>query len=431
MAIIKPLRGYIYNTRKIKNIGAVLAPPYDVISPAMQDELYKKDKYNIVRLILGKDEPSDTKSNNKYTRAKLFLDAFIKDGMLARDDKPAIYVYSQEYAVPEGKKNRIGFIALMKLEDREGNKVLPHERTFKNPKTDRLRLIRQVNANLSPIFSLFEDKDNKVTAILERETKEDPVFDVLFEDVRERLWRISDAAVIADIQAAMADKHIFIADGHHRFEVAMAFRDEMRLKTKSTSTEEPYDYVMMYFASLDDDRLTIMPTHRIIRDCSLTKEKALELLEKHFKVGKFNDFKAMLSAQENVKAGYAFGAYFGGSDYYLLNLEDISDINRFIKLDRSINWKKLDVSILHNFVLKRILKIKETDGNISYLRDADLAAEKVGSGEYKLALFLNPTKLEQVRNIAQAGEKMPHKSTYFYPKLLSGVVVNKFDIKEQ
>lgn len=409
-------------------MAGVLAPPYDVISPAMQDELYEKSEYNVVRLILGKDEPGDNGAKNKYKRAKSYFDKYIKDGVLIRDDTPSIYVYVQEYKTPTGKKNRTGFIALMRLEDPEKSKVLPHERTFKNPKKDRLKLMRCVEANLSSIFTIFADDGNKVTAILEGEAEREPVFDVNYDGVRQRLWRVSDSQKISDVKNAMKNKQVFIADGHHRYETALAYRNEKRAKAKTTSGEEPHDYVMMYFASLDEARLTILPTHRVIKDIGpLTREEIIKRAGRYFEIRDYKNLKDLNAAQAGLSSRFGCGMYCGGSTYYLLELKEAADTDKIIRVDKSTEWKKLDVTLLHRFILKHILKIKENEGNIVYLRDVEAAVEKVKDGSHKLAFLLNPTKLEQVKQIAQTGEKMPHKSTYFYPKLLSGVVINKFD----
>jgi len=428
MADIKPFRGYIYNTEKIKDIAKVLAPPYDVISPKMQDFLYKKSDFNVVRLILAKEESEKGKFENKYKRAKSFFEEFTRRNILVKDSLPSIYAYNQEYSVQGKKKNRTGFIALIKLQDPEKSKVLPHEHTFEGPKKDRLMLMREVKANLSPIFSIFADGRGSIVSILKKETKKSPIFDVYYEDIRQRLWRISDPILISDIKKAMKGKQIFIADGHHRYETALAFRQEMREGSQTKQGEQPYDYVMMYFAGMDEAKLTILATHRVIKDTGgLRKENIKDLLAKHFKIKEFRNFSEMYRAQENSKKQFILGMYAGGDAYFLLELKDALDADKMIKTDKSMEWRRLDVTLLHHFVLRHILKIKEKGDNIIYLREPELAVEKVKNNGYKVAFFLKPTRLKQVKKIAQIGEKMPHKSTYFYPKLLSGAVINKFD----
>jgi uncharacterized protein (DUF1015 family) len=428
MAEIKPFKGYVYNTRKIADIADVLAPPYDVISPVMQDGLYQRHEHNVVRLILGKDKIGDKGANNKYRRARDFFHEFVNKQILVRDGHPCVYIYDQEYTVEGKKKNRTGFIALIKLESPQGSKVLPHERTFMRPKKDRLKLIRQVGANLSPIFTVFDDSDSAITTLLDHETQKKPLFDVCYDEVRQRLWPVADTKIISAMQKAMRGKSIFIADGHHRYEVALAFREEMRAKSTVTGGGLPSDYVMMYFASLDEARLTILATHRAVRDIGmLTPEALMERITKYFTVSKCKNLGDMRSTQEQLRNKCAFGLYCGNHQYYVLNFQDASGVNRVIRADKSDAWKRLDVTILHNFVFKNVLKIKDTADNIMYLRGDETAVQKVDSGDCKIAFFLNPTKLEQMKTIAQLGERMPHKSTYFYPKVLSGIVINKFN----
>ncbi len=227
----------------------------------------------------------------------------------------------------------------------------------------------------------------------------------------------------------MADKQVFIADGHHRYEVARIFRDEMRMRSGGRPGSRPYDYAMMYFAPLNKAGLTILATHRVIKDIgALTAEGIIKSIEKYFEVTEFRSFNKMRLAQEGLSEKFAFGMYCGGNVYYLLKLKNIAVAEKIIKENKSKEWKRLDVTLLHSLILGHILRIKEKKDNIIYLKDASAGVEKVKNGSGKLVFLLSPTKLEQMKNIARLGEKMPHKSTYFYPKLLSGVVINKFDI---
>jgi len=424
MAIIKPFKGYLYNTESIKDISSVLAPPYDVISPEMQTELYSKSDYNMVRLILGKDEDGP---DSRYKKAKAILDDFIKRDILTRDKEPCIYVYDQEYEAPEGRKNRTGFIGLMKLEDPNDSKVLPHEHTFSNPKKDRLKLIKSVRANLSLIFTIFDDEGEKVIGVLDKVSSGKPLYDVDYEGVRQRLWRISDVNVISKIQETMKGKQVFIADGHHRYETALAYRDYAAQKTKR-SGEQPHDYAMMYFAPLIKTRLTILATHRVIKDAGgLSSTEMLGRLSQCFDIEKIKSLKDLTFARANRSDVFSCGIVTGKKDYYILRLKDSKDVDNIISVDKSKEWKRLDVTVLHHLILEHILKIKEKDGNIAYTRDAKWAVSKVDSGQYACCFLLDPTGLHEVRQIASKGEKMPHKSTFFYPKLLSGIVINKFD----
>ena len=434
MPQIEPFKGILYNFKKI-NIANIVAPPYDIISPHMQDDLYRIDEHNIIRLILGKEEPKDSARVNKYKRAVQFFKRWLKEKVLVQDKTPSIYVYGQEYFHETKRKKRIGFIARMKIEDPRESKVLPHEYTFAKPKEDRLNLIREVKANLSPIFTLFQDGDNKIRPILKSALKTKPVFDVEFEGVRHILWKLDKEALIKKIQALMGDKDIFIADGHHRYEVAVIYRDEMRNKTGQRSTvhgprkNKGYDYVMIYFSPLNQEGLTILSTHRLVKGINIDIEELLEQLKVYFYIKTFKAANHLFQKMASAKKGeYAFGMYSKNKIFYLLKLKENVPLVDVIKEDKSKEWKRLDVSVLHGLIFDNILDLREKVRNeecIVYTRDPDYAISEVDKGNCTLAFFLNPTRVSQVRAIAKIGDRMPHKSTYFYPKLLSGLVINK------
>jgi len=255
MPQIKPFRGVLYNSKKVDS-PTVVAPPYDVISPQIQDELYRANEYNIIRLILGKEEAADSKRSNKYKRANRFFTKWLNNKILIQDTKPSVYVYSQEYFHKDKKRVRLGFIARMRIEDPRKSKVLPHEYTFAKPKQDRLQLIRETKANLSPIFTLFQDEGNKVISILKGAIKKRPIFDIEYEGVRNKVWRLADKGSIKKIQAVIDDKDIYIADGHHRYEVAVSYRDEMR-KKQQRQKSNGHNYVMMYLSPLNQKGVTV------------------------------------------------------------------------------------------------------------------------------------------------------------------------------
>ncbi|MDD5449559.1 MAG: DUF1015 domain-containing protein [Candidatus Omnitrophica bacterium] len=426
MPRIQPLKGILYNPKKT-DISNVVAPPYDVISPEMQDVLYRKSDYNIVRLILGKEEPGDSDKKNKYTRARQYMHAWLERGILEEDKTEAIYVYSQEYSYGGRKKTSVGFLARMEIEDPRKSKVLPHEYTFLKPKQDRLNLIRQVRANLSPIFTLFS-YDEGIGAILKSCLKAKPDLETEQDGVRHKLWRLSDKNAIGKIQEFMLDKEIYIADGHHRYEVAVSYRDEMHIKEDPDSIQ-PYDYVMMYFSPLDEEGLTILSTHRLVKNIYMDTDEFLKRLDTYFYVKKCASLKELFKEMGAVKNNeYAFGIYPKGKPFYFLKLKDEAILDEVIKEDKSREWKRLDVSILHGVIFDHILNLRkkiQDEDNIIYTRDADYAKEEMDKGKYEAAFFLNPTKVKQVRDIARIGDRMPHKSTYFYPKLLSGLVINK------
>lgn len=430
MAKILPFKGIRYNKAKIKNLETVMAPPYDVISPQLRDELYKTDSHNIVRIILGKEFEKDAKKNNKYTRAGDFLKEWIKEGILKNDERPAIYIYEQEYLYKGKLKKRIGFISLMKIEDPASSLVLPHEYTFSKPKKDRLNLIRNTKANTSPIFCIFKDNGKKVTNFIRGYTrKRSPIIDIHFEGVGHKFWSMTDVKIINKIKKELEGKQVFIADGHHRYEVALAFRNEMR-KRLGRRRAKRFDNIMVYLSNLTDENLTIFSTYRVIKSLGGAKWNYLNRkLGVYFNIESVKGKKKMFEELEKSKIGYVFGAYFKNHKFYLLKLKDESLLDDIIKVDKSHEWKRLNLTVLHFLIFDHILhidKFSSNDENIIYTRDEDYAINLVNKGECDIAFFQLPTKVVQVQNIASGPDRMPHKSTYFYPKVLTGLAINKF-----
>lgn len=430
MAKILPFRGILYNRDEIKDLEAVMSPPYDVISPRMQDELHKADSHNIVRIILGKEFRRDNSKNNKYARAADFLNKWLNKGILKKDRATAIYIYEQEYFYKGKLKKRIGFISLMKIEDPSSSLVLPHEHTFFRPKEDRLNLIRCIKANASPIFCIFQDDSNRVAAIIRRyASKHPPIIDIHIEGVGHKLWRMTDVKGISKIKKELDKKQVFIADGHHRYEVALAFRDEMRRRLGMRRARR-FDNTMVYFTNLTDESLVIFSTYRVIKNLGGISWNTLQRrLSVYFDIEDVKDKDEMFKKLEKLRKGYAFGAYFKNRRFYLLKLKDESILDDIIKVDKSREWKRLNVTVLHFLVFDYILHIdrfSSNDENIIYTKDEDYAINLVTNGECEIVFFQLPAKVIEVRNIARGGDRMPHKSTYFYPKLLTGLVINKF-----
>ena len=417
MPSIKPFKAIIYNKKKIKNIARVVAPPYDVISPVMQDELYKKHPNNVVRLILGKINNTDDEADNRYTRAAKSFNDWLNAGVLIPDKKESIYIYSQGYKHDGKYTERPGFISLMELELSGSKKVLPHENTLKAPKADRLKLTRSVKANLSPIFLLYEDDKNKIGKILKAAMKSKPFIDINIDGVRNRVWALSRSGGIEKIIKYMSAKNTFIADGHHRYETARNYANE--------TGSEASKYTLAYFCKLDDDSLTVFPTHRIIKDISaLNAADILAKLKKFFDIKEFSSINSCLAALKALRKHHAFGMYLGGKSFYCLKLKKDGAAEPFMGTG-SKDWKSLDVSILHLFVIQNILAIRDEDDNIEFVKDAADAVKAVAEDSFKIAFLLNPTKVLQVKSVAEHGEKMPRKATFFYPKPLSGLVIRK------
>jgi uncharacterized protein (DUF1015 family) len=436
---IRPFKAVVYNNKKINDMSKVVAPPYDIIAPDMQDELYRIHGNNIVRLILGRVKDGDTQADNRYTRAASDFKSWLKEDILTEDSSPAIYIYTQTYTYDGRRVDRIGFISLMELDLTNeirrarlnvpygsGSKILPHEKTLTAPKEDRLRLMRAVKANLSPIFMLYEDAKHGVNNILRSYSKKTkPFIDVNIDGVRHRAWRLTDEVAIKKIEVIMSKKDIFIADGHHRYETSKNYARELIGSGVSQREIDNSKLFMAYFVELEEKSLLVMPTHRLVKDArSLNGEEITGKLSKYFTVEKAPTAKKLLARLSELSSSHAFGMYTGKTGYYVLKLKDFNKAKTFMG-EGSADWKSLDVSILHLFILQYVLGISDEDDNIEFVKDPDEAFKKIDAGGAKIAFFLNPTKVTQVKKIAEHGEKMPRKATYFYPKPLSGLVIRK------
>lgn len=442
MAKIAPFRGILYNPKKAGNLNKVMAPPYDVISPAFQDELYKRHPNNIVRLILGKTFQDDRQGNDRYSRAALDFKKWQDEGILIRDEKPAIYYYVQVYKLKDGeRKARKGFIALAKLEEFGKGGIHPHEKTLAGPKADRLKLMEACNANFSCIFSLYSEPEKTINKLLEDCCLNgSPIIDVADDDgVESKVWRIGEGDIIENVVEMMSGKPLFIADGHHRYETALNYRNMMKDKINGYTGKEAFNYVMMYFSNMDDEGMTIMPTHRIIHGIQKFNQKAFLASCSHFfdieEVkwdGKIEPRvrKEFYKRMEDSGARLpSFGLYINGIDsYFVLELKQKDTMDKVFGSSIPDVFKSLDVTVLHALILNNILGIsaaaQENQTNLVYVKGLDDAIEEAKKDDRQMAFLLNPTKIEQVKAVASAGQVMPQKSTYFYPKLLSGLVIN-------
>jgi uncharacterized protein (DUF1015 family) len=423
MPIIKPLRGIRYNLTKV-NINDVVAPPYDVISPEEQDQLYEKDTRNIVRLILGR-EP------DRYSAAAKAFAEWQSSGVFVRDAQPSIYLLIQTFKDAKGETiHRKGFIALCKLEEFEKGIVLPHEKTLSKAKEDRFKLFKATNANFSQIFGLYSDGEKLIDAIIDPFQSKAPAMDVTFDRVRNRVWIISEKEVVEKISSAMESKQVLIADGHHRYETGLAYRDLMKSQNPSHNGSELYNYIMMFFTNLDDEGLVIFPTHRVIH--SLSKFDWTEIkpaIEKYFLLKQCKTQEVMQIELGKHKR-YAYGIIVTKSpEFYIAVLKDEKLLHEIVPPELPPEVQDLDVVLLHSYILTTVLGIsadaQEKKLNIHYLQRVDACTDEVRGGSAQVAFIVNSTKIEQVRAVAKAGHTMPQKSTFFYPKLLSGLVLNK------
>ncbi|MGE5197038.1 MAG: DUF1015 domain-containing protein [Deltaproteobacteria bacterium] len=424
MTEIKPFRAIVYNPEKVKDVSRVVCPPYDIISPAQQQYYHEASPYNLIRLILGKDVPGE----NKYERAAVHFNEWLKNKILVQDKEPAAYFYHQQYKVRGEVKTRLGFIALLKL-DEQKTSVFAHEHTRLEPKEDRLMLIRQVKANLSPIFVVFSDQKRIIQRTYQKYMREEaPFIDITDDDkIVHKVWRLNQPDVLEEIKNAMHNENIFIADGHHRYEVACAYRDELKGSSGSTAVPENLDFIMAYFTGTESRELTIFPIHRLVKvGPQFDLRQFISALVGYFDIEEIKDRTQFFFWME--KAGsieHVLGMY-RDKKYWLLRLKNVKILDKMIN-DKPPEYRTLDVSILNHLVLKNVLGINPQDqSGIEYIHDADTLIRRVDSEGSSIAFFLNPVRMPQIMAVALKGEKLPPKSTFFYPKVLSGLVINKF-----
>ncbi|MBN2225500.1 MAG: DUF1015 domain-containing protein [Deltaproteobacteria bacterium] len=422
MAVIKAFCSVRYNERLLAYAENLMTPPYDVISPEDQESYYDQNPFNVIRLLLGKQFPDDTNENNRYTRARDFLENWTRDGVLVPDDSPSIYGYSEVYRGPDGKtKRRDGFLALLELEEWGKKNVFPHEHTYAGPKADRLNLVRATGCQFSTIFSLYSDPKGETSRIVQSVISSPEVTRYKDRDgVEHILTRCGDAAVNEGLIAAMRDKKVFVADGHHRYETMLAYRDELE---REGVPGDDHRYMAVYFTLMEGEAITILPCHRIIQTERPIEPKAvLPILSEVFSVQAFGNDKEgarrLIRALEEKGKG-SFGFFPGGDRYFLLSDANRDKTARFFPAGMKDEIRQLDVSVLHDVLIRGLLSI--VDPKIGYSQDAREALGRVVGGT-SIAFLVNATKIEEVKAASLAGERMPQKSTYFYPKPASGLV---------
>ncbi|MDO8682141.1 MAG: DUF1015 domain-containing protein [Armatimonadota bacterium] len=424
MAIIRPFQGMRYNPSLVGDLSAVVSPPYDVISPSERIFYHERHPNNFVRLILGEERPKDNRSNNRFTRSKQYLNQWLRDGVLEMDETPAVYVYEQKYKKAGRTFVIRGFTVLVRIEDYANGVILPHENTLAKPKSDLIKLIRTTQANYDSIYGLYPDPDQEITPMLDNCAAGTPAAEAIDKDsVHHRLWIVKDKRRIAQVAGFLADKEIVIADGHHRYETSLAYRDEMRALDTSANGDKPYDYVLMTIVNVYGKDVTIFPTHRMVGN--LPKDMASGLLSMLSSL-----FNVESVAYNNVTGAMAKR---GGKSIGLITDEDAHLLTLRAEpqtlIDKPRALCELDLTILHNLILEDTLEIDEyclkNEINLAYTRDEEEAKARVRSGEFQMAFLLNPIKVESVLEVARVGEKMPQKATYFYPKLISGLALRK------
>ncbi len=442
MAQVFPFRAFRYNPTLVRFEG-VLTQPYDKITPAMQDRYYAGDPHNLITVEKGRSHSSDTTQNNVYTRAAAALSDWIRGGILRQDPAPAFYTYSQEYTVPGTQERRIrrGFIGAGRLEEYSAGVVFRHEQTLSGPKVDRLELLRHTQTHTGQLFMLYADPRRRVDEILAEAESSTPDTELCDEyGVLHRLWIVSRPRDISEIQRAMAERKLVIADGHHRYETALAYRDECRASARKSDRDAPFERVMMTFINTSSEGLTILPTHRIatrIHDFSWPAVR--RHLEPWFAAEAFpfsNDAekaaarKRFLSFLDSARSRRAIGVYPAADSqrraFCLLTLRDRANLTQLLPHVSPLQ-RELDVVLLHEGILEPALGITRqavtAEAHLTYEREARAALDAIDSGRGQICFLLRPCAVEQVMKIATAGEVLPQKSTDFYPKLLSGITM--------
>ena len=431
MIEVKPFHGLLYDTKVTGPLIEVIAPPYDVISPALQESLYQKNPHNVVRLILGKEFSTDSEMDNRYTRSANTFQQWLKEEVLLRDPQPGFYLYRQEYEFEGEKFCRTGFFARVKTEAFSEGNILPHEFTLSKAKTDRTHLLNACHANFSPIFGLYSDPEGDIDVLLKDEGNIEPLSVIDDGSVVHRIWRLNNPAICQKISDQISNKKIYIADGHHRYETALAFAEANQDKVEDCA------HVMMFLTNMDSDSMSIFPIHRVVKSPEpFDRESFLKKSGEYFDIslwsGSLNGTEVKSKLKKLGDSQITFCAYIGKDHTFILKVKDQKNVVPLLDHNEPEDMQVLDVAQLHALLFRHILKIdtREKSGQqyVSYKVDSEEAMEMVDSGDYDIAFFMNPTLIEHVRCLAEKGVRLPQKATFFYPKLLSGLVINSFGL---
>ncbi len=428
MADIVSFRALRYDPPHV-DVSRAVTQPYDKITPAMQEGYYAASPYNLVRIILGRRGEGDGPGNNVYTRAASDFAKWRREGILRQDESPSIYSYSQRFTAPgsTAELERRGFIAAGRIEDYAARIVHRHEQTLAKPKADRLDLLRATRAHFGQIFMLYEDAGGIDRTMVAAQYK--PEVEVQDEyGVVHRVWQIADPKIIGSVREQMRDKKLIIADGHHRYETALNYRNEQRAESGREGGNAPYEYVMMTFVNMNSPGLVVLPTHRVVHGLeNFAVESFQQSARAHFDVEEMDsDIDGLRAAELLRERGSSGTALLAVSRDRALLLHRPKSASPLLNT-LSPRQQALDVVQLHKCLLEDVLQLSEesirNQQNLAYLRDANEALERVRANKANIAFLMNPCKMQQVRDIAFAGEVMPQKSTDFYPKLLSGLTV--------
>jgi uncharacterized protein (DUF1015 family) len=417
MAVIKPFKALRYSSLFIRDHGAVITPPYDIIDHAAQEELHRKSPYNVIRLEYGKTGLADSKTDNPYIRAKTILNEWLEMQVLIAEESACYYLYEHKYTHNSTSYSRRSFFASLKVEDYANKVILPHELTMSAPKADRMELLSSLETNVSPIFTLFPDPDDQMDLFFDSLTSSEPLISATEDSGQvHRIWALKDTALQKQLAEYLAPQPLLIADGHHRYETALAYS-----RQRGSSAEKGKDYILAALVSIKDPGLLVLPTHRLISEMTTVQKRAMQkIVEENFEYVAFGDPKTMDHAEYLQRL----------SDLSLKNGFGLITANRagFVFPVKPESSKDLPVSLLHNEILKPVLapgENSEVDKTmLSYPHDLDAAVDAVLDGQADAAFILQPVAVEEVLKRAEAGEIMPQKSTFFYPKLPGGLVMS-------
>lgn len=464
MADVRPFSALRYSPALAPSLADVLTPPYDVISPGMQSDLLARHPKNLIRIDLSADEAGDNETENRYTRAGRTLAQWIDEGTLVLDAEPALYVYEQEFSMPDGARiRRRGFFAAVRIENFEDEGgIKAHERTFEGPKADRLRLTRATQCNLSPIFSIYDDPEGDIDRKLAEVAARTPDAEAVIDGIAHRLWIERGETLAREVAETLADKPLYIADGHHRYETSINYRRERRAEAgenaeascATADAEAPFDFTLMFLANMHGEGMEILPTYRMIPTAApeFEVERILESLAEHFEIEliggagddtgdeRGDDADPDDRTPRDVAADLVARLAASGADALSLVMLTPDGRARMLRLrpgadptamipdpDMAIEVQRLDVSILHRFIFDRVWLgssgVELGHDDIAYIKDAAEVIERIRGDEFQAAFLLNPTRMEQVCEVAGLGMRMPQKSTYFYPKVITGMVI--------
>jgi uncharacterized protein (DUF1015 family) len=439
MAEIRPFRGIRYNQEAIGDLSLVVAPIYDVIDNAARDAYYNKHPYNVIRLILNRPKANDKNSEQPYIRAAEFMDRWLMQRILIQDPVPGIYLYRERYLLESEYKECTGIIARVRVVDFSEGVILPHEDIMPKPFEDRMKLLAHTRANLSTVYTLYSDPAEKLKEPILAEMDRFPLAQFQTADgVAHDLWGITEEKFVKKVVKFFQGRNLYIADGHHRYQTAFEYSRRLRESGEITDEDDPRNFLMIMIVEMENPGLSVLPVHRAIMKPDIDIDRALHEFERWFTIAKVEVPKGARSGQvfhllkqlgEAGQSGHVYGMFLKDGRFLLLSQKAGSNAEKDISGDFSQGLKRLDVTVLHKVLIEKALGIppgrESVEQNIKFLKDPMEAVDMVASGAASLAFFMNATPVEQVKQVADHAEKMPQKSTYFYPKPFSGVLINR------